>query len=205
VTEVRDAAVPFTAREFRTTLGRFPTGVVVVAAVVDGSPAGLAVNSFTSVSLEPPLVAFCVDRRSTTWPTLRRAGGFTISILAAGQDDLCMTFAGRAADRFAGVRWSPGGGGHPRLADAVAWLDCTIHRVDEAGDHQIVLGEVRDLVLHDRPSLLFHGGRFADLVTRPSAERPGNPRPAEVALAGLHGLDVASPFFDVLSARLDRD
>ncbi|MEW2443692.1 flavin reductase family protein [Micromonospora marina] len=205
MTESRDAAVPFTARDFRTTLGRFPTGVVVVAAVVDSSPAGLAVNSFTSVSLDPPLVAFCVDRGSSTWPAIRRAGGFTVSILAAGQDDLCMTFASKGADRFAGVQWSAGSGGHPRIEGAVAWLDCSIHRVDEAGDHQIVLGEVHDLVLHDRPSLLFHGGRFADLVTRPSAEQPEKSRPAEVALAGLHGLDVATPFFDVLSARLDRN
>ncbi len=190
----------FDARAFRSALGTFPTGVVVVAAVVDGKPNGLAVNSFTSVSLEPPLIAFCADKRSTTWPALAQAGGFTVNVLAAEQEALCRTFAARGTDRFAQVEWTPGPEGHPRIAGSVTWLDCRVHSSVDAGDHEIVLGEVIALQTQELEPLAFHRGRFGRLAEAPAAltER----KPAEAALYGLHGLDVEAPFFDVLASRL---
>jgi flavin reductase (DIM6/NTAB) family NADH-FMN oxidoreductase RutF len=141
-----------------------------------------------------------MDRRSTTWPVLRRADGFTISVLAEDQDEVCLAFAEKDRDRFAGVAWQPGPLGHPRLSGAVSWLDCRIHRIDDAGDHELVLGEVRHLEVHDQPSLVFHAGRFARLEDRDSTAAARLP---SSAFTGLHGLDVAAPFFDVLAARIN--
>lgn len=193
-------APAFDGRAFRSALGTFPTGVVVVAAVVDGRPTGLAVNSFTSVSLAPPLVAFCADQGSSTWPDLRRAGAFSVSVLAADQGELCRRFAAKGTDRFSQVEWTPGADGHPRIAGAVTWLDCRIHALLPGGDHEIVLGEVVDLATREAEPLAFHRGRFARLEA--PASEPDAREPEESALYDLHGLDVAAPFFDVLVSRL---
>ncbi|MGY1670571.1 flavin reductase family protein [Geodermatophilus sp. SYSU D00710] len=149
------------AGAFRRILGRFPTGVVVVSASVGGRPVGMAVNSFTSVSLEPPLVCFCAAHSSTTWPDLRRAGGCTVSILASGHEDLARLFARRGADRY-GDRdaWTTSPGGHPLLADALGWLDCATVAVHPAGDHDLVLGRVVDGGAADGDPLVFAAGRF---------------------------------------------
>lgn len=194
------APAPFDARAFRSALGTFPTGVVVVAAVVDGSPTGIAVNSFTSVSLTPPLVAFCADNGSSTWPLMRRAGGFSVTVLGADQGELCQQFARKGSDRFQQVEWTPGADGHPRITGGVTWLDCRIHALLPGGDHEIVLGEVVDLAGGDGEPLAFHRGRFARLEPAPPQE-PAR-RPEETALYDLHGLDVSAPFFDVLVGRL---
>jgi flavin reductase (DIM6/NTAB) family NADH-FMN oxidoreductase RutF len=192
----------FGPRDFRSALGSFPTGVVVIAATVDGSPTGLAVNSFTSVSLDPPLVAFCADKGSSTWPVLRSAGGFTVNVLAAEQEDLCRRFAQKGADRFSQVEWTPGVDGHPRIDGVVTWLDCRIHAVLPGGDHEIVLGEVVALSAGEGEPLAFHRGRFGRLAPPPAPEDTPARQPEEDALYNLHGLDVAAPFFDVLASRL---
>ncbi len=108
---------------FRAVLGRFATGVVVVAADLAGTPHGLAVNSFSSVSLVPPLVSFCADLNSSTWPSLRRADGFAVSILGEDQENVCRTFATKGIDRFAQLSWSISPSGHPVL-DASSTMSC---------------------------------------------------------------------------------
>lgn len=194
---------PVEPAAFRAALGRFATGVVVVAAIDGGAPHGLAVNSFTSVSLDPPLVGFCADRSSSTWPRIRAAGGFTVSVLSDGQERVCRTFARKGADRFASLTWTAGATGHPRLDGALAWLDCTVERVHRAGDHDLVLGRVRALATGEGSPLLFFGGAFGHL--RPVAPASAGGPVADPALedfARLHGLDLASPFFDVLASHL---
>src|SRR5919201_592325 len=130
---------------FRQVLGHFVTGVTVITALDDGRPAGLAVNSFTSVSLDPPLVAFCAAKSSTTWPSIQRAGRFCVNILDDDQEDLSRLFATRGADKFAGLGWRKSFGGSPILADVLAWIDCVTDAEHEAGDHLIVVGKVLDV------------------------------------------------------------
>src|SRR5579859_213853 len=145
---------------FRRVLGQYATGVVIVAAIVDGEPCGLAVNSFTSVSLDPPLVAFCAADSSSTWPTLRRSPRFAVSMLCHEQEDVCRLFARKGADRFAGTTWDTSSAGHPVLRGAMAWLDIDVHQIIQAGDHELVLGRVTALRAADGdpdPLLFFRG------------------------------------------------
>lgn len=161
-----DERAPVDPAEFRRVLGAFASGVTVVtapAAEGEQGPAGFACQSFSSLSLDPPLVAFMVGRTSTTWPRIARAGVFCVNVLGAGQAALCRAFAVRGADKFAGVCHTPAPvSGAPRLTGALAWIDCTIHAVHTGGDHLIVVGRVDALGATDddeRP-LLFHRGRF---------------------------------------------
>ncbi|WP_307802004.1 flavin reductase family protein [Actinomadura violacea] len=194
MTEQLDAAL------FRRTLGHYPTGVVVVAAMVDGRPEGLAVNSFTSVSLDPPLVAFCAAATSSTWPRLRRADGFAITMLGAAQQDACRTFAGKGADRFGTVPWSLSPGGHPVLDGALAWLDAVPHSMQEAGDHELVLARVTALGAEpDGHPLVFFRGAFSALARPEAAARATG----SGAAGSPRGLDAESPFFSVLEAKLN--
>ncbi len=133
------------ALRFREVLGRFATGVTVVTGMHGGEPVGLTCQSFTSVSLEPPLVLFVPARTSRAWPRIEQAGAFCVNVLARDQDDLSEVFASRGTDKFAGVDWHPGVTGAPVLAGGVAWVDCTLHAVHDGGDHLVVLGRVRDL------------------------------------------------------------
>ncbi|MDO0933996.1 flavin reductase family protein [Streptomyces sp. DG2A-72] len=161
-----DERAPVDQAEFRRVLGNFATGVAVVTSpATDGEsgPAGFACQSFSSLSLDPPLVAFMVGRTSTTWPCIARAGAFCVNVLAADQGALCRGFAVSGGDKFAGVAHDAAPvSGSPRLAGALAWIDCTIHAVHTGGDHLIVVGRVDDLGTADTPEapLLFHRGRF---------------------------------------------
>lgn len=153
------------AAEFRRVLGTFASGVTVITAPGE-SPAGFACQSFASLSLDPPLVAFMVARTSTTWPRIARAGVFCVNVLAADQGPLCRGFAVSGADKFAGVAHDAAPvSGSPRLDGAAAWIDCVIHAVHTGGDHLIVVGRVTALGAHpDAPApLLFHQGQFASL------------------------------------------
>ena len=141
-------------------LGHFATGVTVVTCVSAGRPLGLSVNSFTSVSLDPALIGFCVTRLSSTWPLAREVGAFCVNILAEDQESLSRTFATPGHDRFMGVGWKPSPSGAPVLADVLAWVDCPIEAEHEAGDHLIVVGRVQDLdIVHEgRPLVFYRGG-----------------------------------------------
>lgn len=147
---------------FRNVLGHFPTGVTVVATIDEGRPLGLAVGSFFSVSLEPPLVGFCVMTDSSTWPLIERTGRFAVSVLADDQSDICRRLATKATDKFDGVAWRPASvTGSPVLDRAVAHIDCELEQKHEAGDHWIVVGRVRGLALHRSeavPLLFCRGG-----------------------------------------------
>lgn len=145
---------------YRRVLGHFATGVAVVTAAFDDRPVGLAVNSFTSVSLDPPLVAFCVARTSSTWPRIRAAGTFCVNILGEDQEVLSRAFAGRSPERFRGVGWRPATSGAPILAGALAWLDCAVEVEHDGGDHVMVVGRVREMgVDHEgRPLVFYRGG-----------------------------------------------
>lgn len=160
----------FDGLAFRRILGTFATGVVVVAAVEAGEPVGMSANSFTSVSLDPPLVLFCPARSSATWPRLRAAGGFTISVLAGHQEEVGRGFARRGTDRFAGLAWAPGPMGHPVIADAAGWLDCELDAVYAAGDHDIAVARVLAIspepeVAPD-PLVFYRGSYFTGLGSR---------------------------------------
>lgn len=156
-----DERAPVDPAGFRRVLGEFATGVTVITAP-GTPPAGFACQSFSSLSLDPPLVAFMVGRASTTWPRIARAGVFCVNVLSADQGALCRAFAVSGADKFVGVAHDPApASGSPRLAGTLAWIDCTIHAVHTGGDHLIVVGRVDALGTGEGEApLLFHRGRF---------------------------------------------
>jgi len=141
-------------------LGQYPTGVTVVTAVdAAGKAYGLAVGSFTSVSLDPPLVAFMPDKNSSSWPKIKDIGSFCVNVLGADQEPVCRAFASKAPDKFEGLDWRPAPSGAPILDNVVAWIDCDLDTIHEAGDHFIVIGQVRSLdVASPGLPLLFFGG-----------------------------------------------
>ena len=150
----------FDEARYRQVLGHFATGVTVVTASAGGEPVGLAVNSFTSVSLDPPLVAICIATVSSTWPRVREAGAFCVNILSEDQEAVCRVFAAHGPKRFTGIGFEPARSGAPILAGVLAWIDCTIEAEYPGGDHIIVAGRVRDLGVarEYRPLVFYRGG-----------------------------------------------
>lgn len=160
-------------RHFRNVLGQFPTGVVVVCAISpDGEPCGMAVGSFGSVSLDPPLVSYMPARTSSSYRIIQQSPTFCVSILGADQDNICRAMATSGGDKFAGISWSKAPSGAPIIDGSLAWLDCTTVTVHEAGDHYIVLGEVDHLsdVSPGAPLVFLRGGYGA--VTTSSLVAP---------------------------------
>lgn len=158
-----DSEIEIDPTLFRTVMGHYPTGVTVVASTEDGHPVGLAIGSFFSVSLDPPLVGFCVARTSSTWPRIEATGVFAISVLAEDQHETSGRFASKVEDKFEGETWEPAPEtGSPMITGAVAHIDCTLHSVLEGGDHVIVLGRVCSMDVHrgDVGPLLFFRGSY---------------------------------------------
>jgi 3-hydroxy-9,10-secoandrosta-1,3,5(10)-triene-9,17-dione monooxygenase reductase component len=147
---------------YRQVLGHFCTGVTVIAGIDAGAPVGFACQAFAALSLEPPLVLFCPARSSTTWPRIARAGEFCVNVLAEGQSGLARAFGVSAADKFAGVAWTPAPNGTPVLPGVLTWASCSVQTVHEAGDHYVVTARITALgdCAAGRP-LLFYRGRFA--------------------------------------------
>ncbi|WP_254052232.1 flavin reductase family protein [Aeromicrobium sp. A1-2] len=149
------------ALKFRDVLGRYASGVTVVTTMQGDTPVGMTCQSFTSVSLDPPLVAFLPMKTSRAFAAIRQSRRFCVNFLAADQTELSNGFASRAEDKFDGVDWQPTSLGSPRLEGTVGWVDCVVHDVHEAGDHYLVIGRVEDL---DQGSaskpLLFHEGKY---------------------------------------------
>ncbi|MGW7543661.1 flavin reductase family protein [Streptomyces sp. NPDC054770] len=158
---------------FRRVLGHYPTGVAVITAMTPEGPVGMAVGTFTSISLDPPLVGFFPDRNSSTWARIRTAGAFCANILGEDHEAVCRVFASRDVDRFAAVDWVPGPTGSPVLTDAIAWADCRLADDHPVGDHDLVVGHVTGLALRpgeqaQRP-LVFHRGRYGTSTTATAA------------------------------------
>ena len=150
------------ARQFRSVLGLFATGVVAVTALdpATGRLAGLAANSFTAVSLRPPLVSVSIAHTSTTWPRIRAAQGYCINILAAHQRGICLRLATPGADKFCDVAWTASPAGHPILDGALGWLECAVEIEHTAGDHDIVISRVLrlDMLSAEQPLIFYQGG-----------------------------------------------
>ena len=160
--DVAETAAPAidTAR-FRQVLGHFCSGIVIVTGMNDGEPVGLTCQSFSSVSLEPPLVLFCPGKTSSSWPRIRESGAFAINVLSAKQEDISRVFATKEPDKFRGIGWKPGATGSPILTDVLAAIDCRVESEHEAGDHTIVVGRVSELHItddHPGPLLFYRGG-----------------------------------------------
>ena len=148
--------------QFRAVLSNYPTGVAVITAMrADGEPVGMVVGSFTSVSLDPPLVGFLPDRGSKTWPAIAEAGHFAVNVLASDQTDLCRRLAGKDPDRFAGVDYTVSPHGLPVLPGVLAAIECRIHAVSDAGDHFFVTGRVLGMEAgRAADPMLFFRGRY---------------------------------------------
>jgi 3-hydroxy-9,10-secoandrosta-1,3,5(10)-triene-9,17-dione monooxygenase reductase component len=156
------AATAPNPRSFRDALAKFATGVAFVTAAPDGKPAGLIVNSLTSVSLEPPLVSFCPSRSSLTWSRMRRTRRFGVNVLGSQHERFARRATPAGADRFAGLDWELGHGGVPLLTDALATLECEIVAEHPTGDHWIVVGRVDHLRISAiEDPLVFFAGAFA--------------------------------------------
>ena len=155
------------SREFRRVLGHYPTGVCVITAPTASGPVGMVVGSFTSVSLEPARGAFLPDRRSTTWPKIEGAGHFCVNVLAEHQLEVCRALAAKVENKFDTISHRLSEGGAPIIDDVVAWIDCKLHAVHEAGDHYIAIGAVRALHV-ERPHLplVFHRGVYGSFAPR---------------------------------------
>jgi len=163
-----DAGAGFDARELRDTMGQFCTGVVIATGCLDGEPAGFAAQSFTSLSLDPPLVALAPGKTSTSWPKIRDSGSFCINILGAHQKAICDVFAQSGIDKFAEFPWHAGVTGAPVLDGVIAYVDCDLEAEHDAGDHTIAVGRIRDIRILDAgsaPLLFFRGayGQFNSL------------------------------------------
>ena len=155
---------PVDDARFRQVLGHFATGVTVVSAMEDGAPVGFTCQAFTSLSLDPPLVALAAAKSSTSWPRMVRAGAFCVNVLEERQEEVARSFAVSGADKFAGVAWHPGPSGTPILDGVLAWVECELVTVHDAGDHELVSGRVLELGTGTGgPLLFFRGayGRFA--------------------------------------------
>ena len=162
-------------RALRDALGTFMTGVTVVTTRdAAGAPRGFTANSFTSVSLDPPLLLVCIAKASRSLETFTCAEGFAVNVLSDDQRDISTTFARPGGDRFAGLGWRAGASGAPILDGVAAWFDCSRHDVVDAGDHAILIGRIEEFASSERGALGFaRGGYFT-------------PRLADRAVAAAH-------------------
>jgi flavin reductase (DIM6/NTAB) family NADH-FMN oxidoreductase RutF len=159
------ASVSADPRLLRRAFGCFPSGVTAVCAIVDDKPVGMAASSFTSVSIEPPLVSVCFQASSTTWQRLRGRPRLGISVLAQGQDDVCMRLAQNVTERFADVAWDRTSEGAVFVHGATAWLECSVYGAVPAGDHAVALLEIEGLRAYPKAApLVFHGSQFRRLA-----------------------------------------
>jgi flavin reductase (DIM6/NTAB) family NADH-FMN oxidoreductase RutF len=159
-------------KRLRQAFGCFPSGVIAVCALIDGRPVGMAASSFTSVSLDPPLVAICVQDTPTTWPRLRSAERLGVSVLAEGHDVACRTLSLKVGDRFAEVQWRADDDSSVFVDGSAAWLTCSVHAEMPAGDHVIMVLAVHSVHLDPEAApLVFHGSRFRRLAVSEAVAR----------------------------------
>jgi 3-hydroxy-9,10-secoandrosta-1,3,5(10)-triene-9,17-dione monooxygenase reductase component len=145
---------------FREVLGHFATGVTIVTAMEEGEPVGFSCQSFSALSLDPPMVLLAPAKSSTSWPRIARAGAFCVNILSEHQEALCRAFAVTGGDKFDGVEWTPGITGAPLIAGALAVVECTLGAIYEGGDHELVTGNVVMMEIGQGSPLLFYRSGF---------------------------------------------
>jgi 3-hydroxy-9,10-secoandrosta-1,3,5(10)-triene-9,17-dione monooxygenase reductase component len=145
---------------YRATLGHFCSGVTIVTGAVDNGPAGFTCQSFSALSLVPPLILVCPAKSSTSWPKIEAAGSFCVNILAEDQEEVGRGFAMRGSDKFVGIGWTPGPmTGAPVITGSLAWIECELEATHDAGDHVVAFGRVLDMSSQEgRPLLFFRGG-----------------------------------------------
>jgi flavin reductase (DIM6/NTAB) family NADH-FMN oxidoreductase RutF len=206
----------FDNRELRTAFGSFMTGVTIVTtAGIDGQPRGFTANSFTSVSLEPPLLMICIGKSAASMEVFRQARGFAVNILAEQQKDTSVLFASKRPDKFEAARWRPGPFGNPLIEGSAAWFDCARYQVIDAGDHIVLMGHIEAFSYSDANPLGYARGHYitlgleqaavnaassssrtvvgailesdSKLVLLPDASRPGGLTLPEVGRSGASG------------------
>ncbi len=149
----------------RQVFSALPTGVTAITGLTsEGAPRGFVVGTFQSLSLDPPLVTFCVDKSSSTWPTLRSLGRFTANILSTEQLPVCRALARKGDEKFRGVDYEESPMGPPRISGATAWIDCEVISEVVAGDHYVIVGSIEELVAGEREALMFRGGNFGEFT-----------------------------------------
>jgi len=169
--------VGFDAPAFKDAMSRFTTGVTIVSGLEEGCPVGFTCQSFVSLSIDPPFVAVAPARTSTSWPRIARAGAFCVNVLGDHQEGVCRGFAVSGGDKFDGVVWHPAPAtGAPVIEGSLAWVDCRVELVHDAGDHELIIGKVLDLGTNDGSPLLFYRSEFATL-SRHSGDGEHSPDP----------------------------
>lgn len=151
----------FDGRQFRTAMGQFCTGVTVITTVTpDDVPVGFACQSFAALSLDPPLVLFCPMKTSRSWKVIEQSKKFCVNVLSNNQQHVSAAFGAPGEDKFAGIEWDRSPLDLPVIKHSLSWVDCTLDRVDDGGDHFIAVGRVQTLgeVLQDKPLLFYRGG-----------------------------------------------
>ena len=175
-------AAAVTAAGYRQIFGLLPTGVTAITGLTDdGKPMGFVVGTFQSLSLEPALVTFCVDKSSSTWPTLRNLGRFTANILSTEQLHVCKALSRKGQDKFEGLDYEASSIGTPRIHGATAWIDCTVISEVVAGDHYMVVGSVTAMEPGTGEALMFRGGTFGEYTRWPDPAPAPAPAPTQKA------------------------
>lgn len=167
----------FSGRDFRDALGLFATGVAIITSSGSEGYLGATVSSFSSVSLDPPLILFSMGRHSKAFAAWETVDHFAVNILAEEQSALSTQFARAMSDKWNGVRMRTGLGGAPLLADALVWLECKSYTKYDGGDHVIIVGEVLSLTAKPAPDarpLVFFGGKYRQLDTKPAIATPSD-------------------------------
>lgn len=172
---------PFDPRALRDAFGCFMTGVTVVTSMNGDEPLGFTANSFSSVSIDPPLLLVSIAKTSRNFGHFVNAGGFAINVLAEGQKDVSGTFARPSENRFAGIDWARGPAGNPVLPGVSAWFDCTLSQLVEAGDHAILIGEIKGFATSSEPGLGYYRGAYIT-PAQTATEVPAGP---DVLLAAI--------------------
>jgi flavin reductase (DIM6/NTAB) family NADH-FMN oxidoreductase RutF len=161
-----------TTQQLRQAFGAFPSGVAAICARIDREPVGMAASSFTSVSIEPPLVSVCIQKTSSTWPVLRDSKRLGLSVMSQWQDVACRQLASKDGNRFADIEWDAGPHDSIFVRGSSAWMEVSLHDEMEAGDHLIALLEVHGLDISPHtPPLIFHASKFRKIALTLDEER----------------------------------
>jgi 3-hydroxy-9,10-secoandrosta-1,3,5(10)-triene-9,17-dione monooxygenase reductase component len=160
--------VTFDTAQFKEVMSRFASGVTIVAGMEGDDPVGFTCQSFISLSADPPFVAVAPARTSTSWPRIAAAGSFCVNVLTDGQEEMAQSFAVSGGPKFEGIDWSPAPvTGSPLIAGSLAWVDCRVELVHDAGDHELIIGKVLELGTGQGSPLLFFERRFATVARPP--------------------------------------